>query len=151
MIRILTLTAAAALISAPAMAEGMKDRSAELDAPRSISNQEPAEKSAADTEGEGQLSEYWQERMPMTGESYGMFPQLYGNPHDNQVIEEARREAAGEDADSQVADTGAGTHAGEASGNTILEPGESVEETAEISPAQEGPDLRDATGGERVD
>lgn len=81
----------------------------------------------------GQLSGYWNEVFPLPGESYGMFPEPFGNPHnlaavDEDTAQDTAADAAGAAQDSQVAETSDDA----------------------IDPGIEGPDLRDATG-ERVD
>lgn len=133
MIRAIALVSALAL-AGPAMAAGEAAQGAsvtdKLDAPRSAANQEPAAKPDDESQS-GQLSGYWNEVFPLPGESYGMFPQLYGNPHGMAALDDA------EEGQQTAEMPGAGTHAGEASGETI-------------DPGYEGPDLRDATG-ERID
>lgn len=69
---------------------------------------------------------FWEDVFPLPGESYGMFPDPYGNPHGD------IRTALGDDipeGENQVADT----------------PND-LEQQADISSVAEGPDLRDASG-----
>lgn len=121
MMRIVAVVSAMAL-AVPAIA-------AEQDA-RDGGAQDQGQRAESTADESGQ-SAYWDRIFPLPGESYGMFPQVYGNPHG--------------DIAAALADEGDVSIAGDPDTR------DPAEQTAEISPAHEGPDLRDASGGTRTD
>lgn len=90
----------------------------------------------ADSAGTGRLSGFWGEVFPLPGESYGMFADPYGSPHDSETITSAWKEV----------ESGEATQTAGAEEATPPRTDEQIAATHEVDPLVEGPDLRDGSG-----